>query len=375
MNTVLRTREVDIIRMAALVGICIVNIPFIALPLDAVFSVPNSTQDKLAVFVVEAFFQLKFFILFSFIFGWGIAIQQCSAKAKGQPFTQHHFRRMAALSLLGFAHATLVFSGDILLLYALLGCLLWLIKDFTIRQLMIVAGWMLPLSMLCLLVLGIMIDAVVMNSGTLSSAVGVGLAGSFKDATQARIADWPATFAFLILLQGPLAFGAFAAGLAAAKANFFTANSAGYTWLRRRFSLLLFLALPANVFYAAVMGGFISESYVLLTLAGFVIVALAAPAMSLVYLFIFICIARAIKIPQLFVLAGQNTLSCYIIQGVIAGWFFGGYGLGLHARYGQATLLLIAVAIAVTAMLVVGTYAKRFGRGPLEPLLRRMSGD
>ena len=72
MSAVRRSNEVDIIRMAALIGICVVNVPFMALPVESVFIPPDSFYDKSAAFLVECFLQLKFFILFSFIFGWGI---------------------------------------------------------------------------------------------------------------------------------------------------------------------------------------------------------------------------------------------------------------------------------------------------------------
>jgi uncharacterized protein len=384
--------------MLALMGICVVNIHFIALPVEAVFAVPATAADKMATFLVECLFQLKFFLLFSFIFGWGMAIQQRSSQAQNpavgpftnplhelpnQPisFAKRYFRRMAGLALLGVAHATLVFSGDILLLYALLGTLLWLIKDFTVPRLMKVAGWMLPLSMFCLTLLAavlaeflptdVLTDAL---QPSVSGAVVTGLAGSFISATEYRISDWPTTFGFLLLLQGPLAFAAFAAGLAAAKADFFARGSAGYRWLGKRVPWLLVIAVPLNIWYAAVMGGLVAPANEWLSLGGLVLAAIAAPALSLVYLWLFIWVARVITVPQLLLQAGKNTLSCYVLQGVIAGWVFGGYGLGLFGHFGQWMLLWLALGIALVSMLLVGLYARMFSRGPLEQLLRRMSG-
>ncbi|WP_164852346.1 DUF418 domain-containing protein [Rheinheimera riviphila] len=390
MQAIKRSNEVDVIRMMALLGICVVNIHFMALPVEEVFAKPASAADKMAAFLVECLFQLKFFLLFSFIFGWGMAIQQRSSQAQkrltdpapelpNQPpsFARRYFRRMAGLALLGAAHAILVFSGDILLLYALLGCLLWLIKDFTVPRLLQVAGWMVPLSMLCLTLLAVLFADMANPKLPLPGVIGSeasGLGGSFIAATQLRIADWPATLGILLLLQGPLAFAAFAAGLAAAKTDFFAHGSSGYRWLGKRCPLLLAIALPLNAWYAAVMGGLIAPSNEWLSLGGLVLAAVAAPALSLVYLWLFIWVARVITVPQLLVWAGKNTLSCYVLQGVIAGWVFGGYGLGLFGHFGQWMLLWLALGIALVSMLLVGLYAGKFSRGPLEQLLRRMSG-
>jgi uncharacterized protein len=362
--------------MLALIGICVVNVPFMALPVEAVFIAPDSMHDKAAAFFVEGFLQLKFFILFSFIFGWGMAIQARSAESKGISFTRRYFLRMAGLATFGIAHAILVFSGDILLLYALLGMLLWLIKDYSPRQLMKLAAWMMPLSMFLLTVLAIILDAINADETVLQATTNnVNLGGTFIEATQARIADWPVTFTFLLFLQGPLAFGAFAAGLAAAKTDFFSDNSYGITQLKKRLPLLFLLALPLNILYAATVGDILPKAYELLSLFGFILIAIGAPALSAIYLYLFIQLARYIKLPTILILAGQNSLSSYIAQGVIAGIFFGAYGFGLFDSLGHAALIPMSLMIALSAMLLVGIYAKVFGRGPLEPILRKITGS
>ncbi|MFC7367157.1 DUF418 domain-containing protein [Vreelandella zhaodongensis] len=376
MSTVRRSNEVDIIRMAALIGICVVNVPFMALSVESLFTPPDGFYDKSVGFLVESFLQLKFFLLFSFIFGWGMAIQYKSAESKGQSFARRYFRRMIGLAMLGIAHAILVFSGDILFLYALLGTFLWLIKDFTPRRLITFAAWMLPLSMIFLTILAVLIDAVMADKAISFSALGgASLGGGFLEATQARFTDWPITFGFLVLLQGPLALGAFAVGLAAAKTDFFSENSDGYNLIQQHLPLLIIIALPTNILYAAVVGGIVPETYEILSLLGFVLIAIGAPALSLIYLYLFIRLSRMIKMPHLLVLAGQNSLSSYVAQGVLAGFVFSAYGLGLFNSLGHAALIPASLIIALIAMVFVGVYAKIFGRGPLEPILRKISGN
>ena len=375
MSTTERSQEVDIIRMAALFGICIVNVPFMALSAEAVLTPPGNSPDRIAAFFVESFFQLKFFILFSFIFGWGMAIQAKAPASPDHSFAKRYFRRMAGLAMLGAAHALLVFSGDILILYALLGTLLWLIKDFPPKKLMLVCAWMLPLSMLCLTALGALFELAQAN-GAFAAAPGTAqLGGNFLEATVTRLGEWPGTMLVLLLLQGPMAFGAFAAGLAAAKADFFSHGSPGFERLRPRWPALLLIALPLNFLYAAVVGGMVAEHNKLLAWAGFVLVAIGAPALSLLYLLLLIQAARLVKIPRILVLAGRNSLSSYVAQGILAGFVFGSYGLGLFGKVGHAALIVIALLIALLAMLSVGLYATAMGRGPLEPILRKLSGN
>ena len=370
-----RSYEVDIIRMAALVGICIVNTPFMALP-DGGLTSSFAGWNLATKFFVACFFELKFFLLFSFIFGWGMAIQNRSAQTTGQSFIRRYFGRMMGLALMGIAHAIWVFNGDILLLYALLGSLLWFLKDHPPAALIKVALWMLPLSICSLAILGLMAetsDDLLSLSDTVSPA-SPHLGGDFSQATQSRLLDWPKTFSFILLVQGPLAFGAFATGLAAAKSDFFTIDSQSFNALRQKLPTLVIVALVSNLLYAAATLELWSKTYEILALIGFVLIPVGATALSALYLYLFMQLSRRLKIPQLLVLAGRNSLSTYVLQGVFGGFVFGAYGLGWFNSIGPAGLLPLSVLIALSAMLAVGAMAKIFGRGPLEPILRWFSG-
>ncbi|WP_191905832.1 DUF418 domain-containing protein [Nitrincola iocasae] len=369
-----RNVEVDVIRMVALMGICIVNVPFIALPVEAVFIAPESLPDRLGAFIVEGLFQLKFFLLFSFIFGWGMEIQAQAARRAGQAFFKRYFRRLAGLAVMGIGHAVLVFSGDILLLYALLGGLLWLIRKMTPRYLIYFALGMIPISLACLSLLAIVIDEVLKADMLTIANDGHHLGGTFLQATQGRLHEWPLTFAFLLFLQGPLALGAFACGLAAARTDFFVLGNGGVKALQQSLPLLLLIALPCNLLYAATMSGIIPASLDGLSFLGFIAIGIGAPALSAVYLYLTILGARHFRMPLYFVLAGRNSLSTYILQGVLCGFVFGGYGLQLFNQFGLLLLIPVSIVIGVLSMLLVGGYARMFGRGPLEPVLRRISG-
>jgi len=367
MNQSARSKEVDVVRLAALIGICIVNVPFMAVPIEAIFNPAIGIANQITAFAIESLFQLKFFILFSFIFGWGAAIQQQSALAKGQSFSHSYLRRMLGLMLLGSLHAILVFSGDILVLYGLIGCVLWLIRDWSAKALMTLAACMLPISMVLLTALVILAETTMTQGSTEGVA---SLAGGYIEATMARLADWPATLLLLILLQGPIILAAFAAGFAAGKSQFFTANSQSFNKLANAVPWLLLIGVPLNLLYALVMGGFIDESNELLSLLGLVAISIGAPALTAVYLFALIKFARGVSMPQVLRLAGQNSLSVYVLQGVFGGFVFGAYGLGWYNQFDQAEQSLIALTIAIAAILTIGIFAKLFGRGPLEPILR-----
>ncbi|MDP5362516.1 MAG: hypothetical protein NWP79_10280, partial [Paracoccaceae bacterium] len=120
-----RSSSVDVLRGFALLGIGIVNLPYLALPMAAALSLPDGTADVVAKGIVSLLCEGKFFVLFSFLFGWGFGVQLASAARAGRPAAPQYRARLIALALFGIGHAILVFHGDILLAYAVLGAGLW----------------------------------------------------------------------------------------------------------------------------------------------------------------------------------------------------------------------------------------------------------
>lgn len=361
MSSASRNSSIDLIRTAALIGICVVNLPYLALSDNDPINI-STTYDHTAAFLIEFLFQGKFFLLFSLIFGWGIEIQARSAERAGVPLSRRYFRRMLGLAVLGCLHATLVFTGDILLLYSVLGVLIWPLRTLSARGLVKVALLMVLIEIISI---GLI---VYLLSSTEDMAPVYSLGGAFSEATLARLEEWPHAFAFMFLYQGPLAFGAMLLGLAAAKSNFFAHRSAGQHKLGRALPWLLPLALAINCFSALV-----AYETNLMGLIGLLSIAIGAPMLSAVYLYLLLRCGQWFRLPNVLIEAGRNSLSAYVTQGILAGLIFSSYGLNLFDVFGNAALLPIAIALALLAMILTGLIAQHWGRGPLEAVLRRIT--
>ncbi|MEE8458384.1 MAG: hypothetical protein V3S08_00840, partial [Phycisphaerales bacterium] len=96
--------------------------------------------DVLAWGFVKTFFEYKFISLFSLLFGAGMVVQMSRAKARGRPFIPTYLRRMAVLSVIGLVHGFLLWYGDILFVYSLVGTGLLLARNWRPRTLLITAG-------------------------------------------------------------------------------------------------------------------------------------------------------------------------------------------------------------------------------------------
>ena len=78
----------------------------------------------------------KFYTLFSLLFGMGFSIQLANAEGKLKTF----YRRMAVLLLIGLLHLFFLWSGDILMLYAVCGMFLPLFRKLSTRSILTAAG-------------------------------------------------------------------------------------------------------------------------------------------------------------------------------------------------------------------------------------------
>lgn len=359
-----RLNEVDALRGFALFGICVVNVPFLALPFAQMMMPPTSLPDQIATTLTELLFQGKFFLIFSFLFGWG------AAPALGTPPEGTRYaRRIAALAVIGLLHALLVFHGDILLLYALLAALLWPLRHLTPRQLVRMAIASAVIGAIVLAALALALSQPL----TESTATIPGFLGTFTDATAARFTEWRLAFPFILLFNGPLAFGAFALGLSAARTGFLQPGHPTYLALRAFARRWWPAAIALNLPYVLSQTGALGDG--LWALAGFASLALAAPALSLCYVIAVIEASRAGWFGDGATAAGRLSLSAYIGEGLLAGLIFNGYGLALYGQLGQATLFAVAVAIYLIIHLTAIQWTRSLGQGPMERILSRLIGS
>ncbi len=121
-----RLLVMDVLRGIALFGIFVVNMPLMAMPMMIGFGgpAPGNVGDDVAWWISTLFFQFKFISLYSILFGAGFMLQRLRAEAKGRSHTGVYVRRLLVLSLFGLIHAILIWYGDILFMYSMLGFLL-----------------------------------------------------------------------------------------------------------------------------------------------------------------------------------------------------------------------------------------------------------
>jgi uncharacterized protein len=118
-----RIPSLDLVRGVAVLGILLANIPLFSYPADLLGNRAGdgSLADRVVVSLTLFVIDNKFITLFSILFGAGLALQADRARTAGRPFTAYYLRRLGWLFLIGLAHALLLWFGDILTGYAIVG--------------------------------------------------------------------------------------------------------------------------------------------------------------------------------------------------------------------------------------------------------------
>jgi uncharacterized protein len=141
-----RIAAMDVLRGLAVLGIFLINMPLYLAPSAAFFNWENNvlwpgTNDRLATLFIYIFAQGKFYTLFSFLFGLGFGVQMLRATERNSPnFLPIFRRRLTILLIIGILHFTLIWWGDVLHVYALLGFVLLLFRERSDKTLLIWAA-------------------------------------------------------------------------------------------------------------------------------------------------------------------------------------------------------------------------------------------
>lgn len=123
-----RIEILDALRGFALLGIIVINMLTFSgygwFSDAQMRALPTYHTDRIVNALLDIFINTKFITIFSILFGFGFSLQLEKAKAKNIAFRGYFARRMLLLFVIGCGHAYLLWFGDILRYYALIGLLI-----------------------------------------------------------------------------------------------------------------------------------------------------------------------------------------------------------------------------------------------------------
>lgn len=361
----------DVLRGFALFGIALVNVAFFAVDpaLGATGASVRGAGNTVTAFLVWTLAQGKFYLLFSFLFGYSSQYVVKADPARRPRWTARAF----ALLALGAAHGALLFHGDILFAYGLLalpfGALMF--RGAAALRRWAVGVFVATAALQALLVWGL---GVAERAGEPSAALATSTLdavlrdGTYAASIPARLELFAVGLPSGLVLQGGYAFVMFLLGLLAARAGALGAD-ARLLDPRRLMAWGFGLGLPLQA--ASAWVGVANElSAVPSDAAGVGAIAFGlttAPLLAAGYVgaLLWLLERRPTWVAWLR-WPGRMSLTTYLMQSLVLATVFGAWGLGLYQRvpYGAAVLVAIAafVLLAGLARLVLA----RFRQGPFE---------
>ncbi|WP_375571916.1 DUF418 domain-containing protein [Ahrensia marina] len=377
MSTHDRALMPDYLRLIALFGIVIVNVQYIAFPALGDFAEPlgETTADSVALWLVNGLALLKTYGLFSFMFGVGLGFLMRSAARRDLPFGPLYRNRMIGLLLLGLAHGCLFYPGDILVIYAVTGSILYVLRDWTVRHLVQVGVGLLVLQTVVGTPLFLAPSSTPADVIELERLINTG--GSFLDALTFRSIGFALFLPVFLIAQGISALGWFCLGLAAVKSGMID-NAAHPLWQRARRVCLLpgvLLGLLGAALWQWGPGGFGSwGGFNGAGTLGAALVIIAAPIATFGYLGVIAALARPPgPILGRVLAAGGSSLSIYLGQSIILTTIFSGYGLGLWDEVDRVAATAIAVLVTIALIATLSVWRIWFKTGPFEWVLRHVT--
>ncbi|WP_432063846.1 DUF418 domain-containing protein [Streptomyces sp. C10-9-1] len=374
-----RVAAVDTLRGFALLGILIVNITYMASThqgsgaADPAFDGP---VDHAVRAVVAALFEAKFFLLFSFLFGYSFTLQLGSARRAGTRFRPRFLRRLAGLFALGALHAVLLFPGDILTTYAVLGLVLLAVHRIRLRTALRLAAALLAATAAAYALLaaalwragGGGVDTAAAEAGAARAAEA--LRGDAASVVAAHLEQLPDVAFLLVFFQAPAALAMFLLGLVAGRLRLLDDPGRHERALRRLLLVGGTLGVAGGLVYAHAGATRPGSAYHVLALG---VDVLTAPLLAGAWGAAVVLALRSRRLGRLtgaLAPPGRTALTNYLAQSLVGALLFTGYGAGLVNRVPPAGLAAIAVALFAAQALACRWWLRHHRYGPVEWALR-----
>lgn len=409
---------VDALRGCALLGILAMNIVHFGWPQEA-YGNPMAGggfegADRAVWFTNHLVFEEKMMTIFSMLFGAGLVLMDQRAIKRGASIRGVYYRRVLWLLAIGMVHAYLIWSGDILVLYAQCGLFLYFFRNLKPRTLIITGVVFLLLMIPVIGGLAAGIDFLKATAERVEQQIKVGETPSpsdkkwhdfwkekvqeYADRTpEKRQKDWnteldiyrggyfgivkhraPRMFISHILefFLGVAFFagGRMLLGMGLMKLGVFSAERC-WKFYTRMMVLCYGIGLPLMIFDALELidhkfsGDYQLHGGMMYNAFGSIVVALGH--VGLIMLVIkseaFTWLTRRLAA------VGRMALSNYLTHSILCTTLFYGYGFGLFGTINRTGLAAIVLAIWVFQLLISPVWLKFFRYGPAEWIWRSLT--
>ncbi|HXG82255.1 MAG TPA: DUF418 domain-containing protein [Sphingomicrobium sp.] len=395
-----RIATLDIVRGVAVMGILAMNIVAFAMPIQAYMNPLAYGSESPIDFSAFAFNYVlidgKMRGLFSFLFGASMLLVIQKAETKGESGASVHYRRMLVLLLFGAIHFYLIWFGDILFGYAMIGMVAFLFRNKEPKALIVIGVLLILLQFLMLAGMAAQVrdlgeriaqgqaDAEMIRQwreatewvrvptqAEINEQMGL-ILGPWSGVAQNQLSKHTLDPLFFTIMFGPETLAYMLFGMAALKSGYFTgqwsdqeyrrAAIRGYAISLPFYLILLWLIFQANFSVTALMAYSMAATVLI---RPFMIAAVAA--------LIILVTRKGGWLTQRIAAAGRAAFTNYLGTSIVMTGTFYGWGLGYFGQLTRAELWLVVIAMWALMLAWSKPWLDRYQYGPLEWLWRSLA--
>lgn len=396
-----RYLEMDALRGFAVMGILAINIAAFAQPemafVNPLVSIHGSDLDIASWAANFVLFDGKMRGLFSLLFGASTALVIERASASGQPAAKVHFSRMFWLALFGLFHFFFLWMGDILFLYAVSGCVLFLFRNWSAERLIkwgvisYAIGSVLLIASFASMLLLLQqagqanppqdvldeISKIYAEMGTLPADVAAETArlqGGFSALLNYKFFEqWNVQLQNLML--GPIeTIPLMMIGMGLYKNGFILGQEDRVTYRKIAVGMMA-IAIPIFIMLAAIA---YAQDFNTIWMMNITQAWSTLPRLLMIigYVALFILIIQRFQNSALLLrvaATGRAAFSNYLGTSIVMTFIFYGWGLGYFEQFGRFALQLFVLGAWILMLLWSQPWLMRFRYGPLEWLWRSLA--
>lgn len=367
-----RIQGMDALRGFALLGVLTINMFTFIGPFDRMFD--HWASWRWLQFFVLMMVQGKFYCLFSWLFGMGFSVQLQRLEARGLQGNRLYRRRLAVLLCLGLAQGLLIWMGDILFSYAVLGFVLLTFRRRSDRVLWVSACVLIGFSTLFILREALLGGIHVQLSEGQAEAIRAYAQGPYAALFKVRLKQLLENYTLTLVGVGPQILGMFLLGAYVGRRGWLADPVAHRTSLKRMAFWGLGLGLPMNAVYAAMMqkGGMPAPGHLLPLYAQLIFIPFG-PLLTLGMAAAFILVLPTWRALQALAPAGRMALTHYLTHSVVFTTVFSFWGTGTYGRIPTWWAPPLALATWWLQVAVSPWWLRHFRMGPVEWVWRSLT--
>jgi len=409
-----RVHSVDALRGFSLLGILLLNIASFGLPFAAYMNpaaAGGASGENYAMWLIAmTLWDGKMRCIFSMLFGTSaiILLERAERRGAGIEAADIYYRRTLWLILFGLLHAHLIWPGDILYGYGVIGLLLFPLRRLAARTLITIGLIIVALGALKGLGAGYGIREMEQTAAIARKAEAAGQTltkeqkaalaewttmqemfsptpAAVQEEIQTHRGGWMANLALrsreAIMLEFTMFFqflfldvlGMLTLGMGLAKAGVFNASRSRAFYLKL-IAAGVFLGVPLNYWAAsrwAAANFHMPDFFTYIgstTDIGRLLVAGAYVGFMMIA-----CQQRWDWLTVPLAKVGRMALTNYLMTSILLTLFFNGYGLGFFGRLQRAELYLVVLAMWIINIVFSEFWLRHYRFGPAEWLWRSLT--